>query len=89
MEQKREVLAQHRSQKEWLDYSQGLDAYLNTMEEMAAEVGRMSGRFKLAEGWHRHNHLGFSAEEMDPLGDALGDKALVDENYERRLEMPE
>ncbi len=88
MAQKREVLSQHRSQKEWLDYSQGLDTYLRAMEEMAAGVGRTSGKFDFAEGWRRHSHLGFSAEEMDPLRGALGDKALVDEDYERRLEVP-
>lgn len=88
MDFKREVLSQHQSQKEWLDYSQGLDAYLDTMEKMAAEVGRMSGRFKYAEGWRRHTHLGFSAEEIDPLAEVLRCKVVIDRDYERRLEMP-
>ncbi len=70
---KRKALACHRSQKDWLDASQGLDSYLKTMEEMCAQVGRMSGRFKFAEGWRRHSHLGFGSEEFDPLSEALGE----------------
>lgn len=73
---KREMLAQHASQKEWLDHSQGMDSYLITMEEMCAEVGEMSGRFPYAEGWRRHNHLGYSVEPIDPLSDALGESVL-------------
>jgi N-acetylglucosamine malate deacetylase 1 len=83
---KREMLAQHRSQKEWLDVSQGMDSYLATMEQLAAEVGRLSGRFTHAEGWRRHSHLGFCAEDADPLAEALGDRVLVNEGYRRRLE---
>ena len=85
-EKKRRMLACHRSQKEWLDRSQGIDAYLVTMEEMGAEVGRLSGRFSHAEGWRRHLHLGLSPVERDPLAEVLGDKAFIDEAYERLLE---
>ncbi len=42
---KRKMLAQHRSQKEWLDVSQGMDAYLTTMEEMSREAGTLSVAF--------------------------------------------
>ena len=70
---KREMLACHKSQKEWLDQSQGLDNYLNTMEEMSAEVGQMSGEFAYAEGWRRHSHLGFASEDFDPLMETLAD----------------
>jgi len=83
--QKREALAQHRSQKEWLDVSQGMDAYLTTMEALSAEVGRMSGRFRHAEGWRRHSHLGFCGEEDDPLVDALGDLVAINQDYRRSL----
>ena len=71
-ETKRQALACHRSQKEWLDASQGLDSYLRAMAEMAEAVGRLSGRFRVAEGWQRHNPLGFSGEAFRPLEDALG-----------------
>jgi LmbE family N-acetylglucosaminyl deacetylase len=77
---KREMLARHQSQKEWLDVSQGLDAYLTTMEEMSRQVGRMSGRFRCAEGWTRHLHLGFCDEDADPLAAALGEGCFVVES---------
>lgn len=68
---KRDMLACHRSQKEWLDESQGFDNYLKMMEDMAAQVGRMSGEFDYAEGWRIHSHMGFGPEDFDPLADAL------------------
>lgn len=68
---KRDMLAQHRSQKEWLDASQGMDAYIQEMESISREVGRMSGRFEYAEGWRRHAHLGFGPEDLNPLQDLL------------------
>lgn len=68
---KREMLACHKSQKEWLDHSQGLDSYLITMEEMSAQVGELSGKFNYAEGWRRHSHLGYGPEDFDPLIQAL------------------
>ena len=71
MQRKREMLSCHRSQKEWLDKSQGLDNYLKTMEDMCARVGGLCGKFAYAEGWRRHSHLAFGPEDFDPLGDAL------------------
>lgn len=83
---KREMLACHKSQKEWLDISQGMDAYLEVMADFGRQVGALSGRFEYAEGWRRHSHLGYSAKEIDPLSDALGDLCLIDEAYERWLD---
>jgi hypothetical protein len=71
---KREMLAEHRSQRAWLRSSQGIDSYLAAMDEMAAEVGKMSGCFAHAEGWTRHLHLGFCDPQADPLAEALGEK---------------
>lgn len=82
LETKRQALAAHRSQKEWLDVSQGMDSYLQTMEEMSLALGQASGKFQHAEGWRRHSHLGFSAEEIDPLKHALGQAALANADYE-------
>lgn len=82
---KREALACHKSQKEWLDVSQGLDSYLNTMEDMCKTVGDWSVVFPYAEGWRRHLHLGFCAEDTDPLTEALGHQCLVSEEYEQAL----
>ena len=71
IQDKLEILACHRSQKEWLDKSQGMDSYLRAMEEICRETGTMSGRFEYAEGWRRRSHLGFCAEDADPLSAAL------------------
>lgn len=68
---KREMLACHTSQKEWLDVSQGMDAYLTEMERMSAEMGRLSGRFTQAEGWRLHSTLGFGPEEFNPIKEQL------------------
>jgi LmbE family N-acetylglucosaminyl deacetylase len=82
---KREALAAHASQKEWLDASQGMDSYLLAVDEMSLAVGRMSRRFKHVEGWRRHLHLGFSAAGADPLATALGRNYFVNSAYERSL----
>jgi hypothetical protein len=83
---KREALAAHKSQRGWLDTSQGISSFLLAMENMRLEVGRMSKRFKCAEGWRRHLHLGFSATDDDPLDEALGRNYLVNAAYENMLE---
>jgi len=72
MDEKTAMLAEHRSQKDWLDRSQGLDSYLHTMRDLSREVGRMSGRFEFAEGWRKHLSTGFCPPAADPLGTALG-----------------
>lgn len=77
MEKKTAMLGEHRSQKEWLDKSQGMDSYLAAMEDMAREVGRLSGRYEFAEGWRRRSHLGFCSEDANPLVDALKESCLV------------
>ena len=84
--EKREILACHRSQREWLDATQGIGNYLLTMEELSREVGRQSAVFPHAEGWRRHSHLGFSATDGDPLLDALGQACRVNDEYEHRLD---
>ncbi|MEM7145614.1 MAG: PIG-L deacetylase family protein [Verrucomicrobiota bacterium] len=73
---KREALAAHASQKEWLDRSQGMDSYLVTLDEVAAELGKMSGSFQYAEAWRRHLHYGYSAKDEDPFPALLGDHYL-------------
>jgi LmbE family N-acetylglucosaminyl deacetylase len=71
IEKKRAMLAHHRSQKSWLDRTQGMDAYLDSMQALNREVGQMSGRFTYAEGWRRRLHLGFCERSTDPLPSAL------------------
>jgi N-acetylglucosamine malate deacetylase 1 len=79
------ALAQHKSQQDWLDASQGMNSYLKTMDRMSLEVGRLSRRFTHAEGWRRHSHLGFSSSELDPLAAALGKDYFVNDRYEGSL----
>jgi LmbE family N-acetylglucosaminyl deacetylase len=76
---KRSILAHHQSQKRWLDESQGMDSYLATMEDLSREVGAMSNRFEYAEGWRRRSHLGFCAENADPLSSALSEYVHIPE----------
>jgi N-acetylglucosamine malate deacetylase 1 len=83
---KRAALAAHESQKSWLDASQGMDSYLRIMDDLSLEVGKMSRRFKHAEGWRRHLHFGFCAADADPLRDALRSESLVNRAYLRQLE---
>jgi len=68
---KRQALACHASQSEFLTQTQGFDNYLAAMDGFSRELGRMSQRFEYAEGWRRHSHLGFCDEQTDPLKDAL------------------
>ncbi len=71
LEAKTRMLACHQSQKKWLDDSQGIDSYLKNMQEMSAAMGKLSGRWKYAEGWSRHLHLGFGPAYLDPISQAL------------------
>lgn len=72
IQRKREALSAHKSQKEWLDVSQGMDSYLVDMENTSREMGKQSGVFKFAEGWRPHAHMGFCESGANPLKDALG-----------------
>lgn len=77
MAQREKLLACHASQKDWLDKTQGFDSYLTLMKSLAEKVGGMSGRFKFAEGWRRHSHVGFTREDCNPLADMLKDRCLT------------
>lgn len=83
LDRKVAMLAHHKSQKKWLDVSQGHDSYLHTLRELDAEGGRLSGAFAFAEGWRRHLHLGFCSPEDDPLWEALRDRIRVCETGSR------
>lgn len=75
-EAKRNALACHASQKEWLDATQGQESFLTTMDDFSRALGRQTKRFRHAEGWTRHLHYGFGAEADDPLRAVLGRKYL-------------
>ncbi len=77
LEKKKEMLSQHKSQKDWLDKSQGMGSYVKTMVDMTEEMGRMSKKFKYAEGWRLHNYLGYSSKEINPLCEILEEDCLI------------
>lgn len=84
-DRKRAALAAHASQKSWLDRTQGMDSYLRVMDGMAAEVGRWSGKFRFAEGWRRHSHLGYAAADTDLLAQVLRRRARINRAYEKAI----
>jgi LmbE family N-acetylglucosaminyl deacetylase len=73
---KREALACHASQQEWLDRTQGMNSHVETMETFSRAMGKQSRKFRHAEGWSRHLHHGFGDAEDDPIRDALGARRL-------------
>lgn len=77
MQKKWDMLACHKSQKEWLDVSQGMDAYQLTMREFMGNLGKRSGKFKYAEGFRRRSWLGYSAREIDPIKEVLGEDNVI------------
>ena len=69
MERKLAMLECHRSQQEWLQTTQKMNSYLQTMLGLSAEVAKLSKLdCNYAEGWHQHLHLGLGAQDFDPLG---------------------
>jgi len=84
---KRAALSEHHSQQDWLVVSQGMNSFLAKAESDARLVGRVSKKFKFAEGWRRHLHYGFSATDVDPVREALGKNYLVNKAYARGLEL--
>lgn len=73
IEQKTQMLACHESQVSWLDESQKMPSFLESMREISRYTGRLSGKFEYAEGWSRHLHFGFCAADADPLAEALAE----------------
>jgi LmbE family N-acetylglucosaminyl deacetylase len=85
IEVKQAMLSEHRSQQAWLQDSQGMNSYVQTMLDLGrevveivsgADVSNRTVACKYAEGWRRHLHLGYSAQAIDPLRDALGDHVI-------------
>lgn len=62
------ALEAHASQQGWLDATQGMGSYVQSMVEAGREWGRKcGGGCAVAEGWRRHLHQGLSRTEIDPL----------------------
>lgn len=75
IETKVRALECHRSQKDWLDESQGMDSYVGSLLKMSSALGAMSEGFRHAEGWRRHSHFGFCSGNENPLLEQLGPAA--------------
>ncbi|MEZ5299338.1 MAG: LmbE family protein [Verrucomicrobiales bacterium] len=71
---KREALAAHASQKEWLDVSQGMDSYLASMEDMSRQVGLLSGKFEHARAGGGTATSGFRRQKTTRWLEALGER---------------
>jgi LmbE family N-acetylglucosaminyl deacetylase len=76
LEKKQALLACHRSQQSWLDSTQKMSSYLQTMVDMDKHRGGLSGRFDYAESFRQRLHFGFSGAGFDPLCEALGKHAF-------------
>ena len=76
MDTKLRMLGCHESQRQWLDETQGLDDYLESMRQSGAEVARLSGQsgWDYAEGFRQHSHVGFSTRDGNLLAEVLGDR---------------
>jgi len=81
LQDKSHALSAHRSQQEWLDVSQGMGSYLKYMEDLSRQVGAMSKRFRFAEGWRKHLHVGFCGPKVDPLKKTLKHHCLQNPRY--------
>ncbi len=73
LDRKAQILGCHQSQQAWLDSTQKMSSYVQSMIDMDRERGVLSGRFEYAEAFRRHLHLGFSSANFDPLLRALAD----------------
>jgi N-acetylglucosamine malate deacetylase 1 len=63
IEQKRELLSFHRSQRDWLRAHHGIDQYLEQMTAWAAKYGKECG-VSYAEGFRQHLGHGYPSEEI-------------------------
>jgi N-acetylglucosamine malate deacetylase 1 len=87
LERKTAMLSAHASQDQWLDATQRISAYLETMVQLNAEVGQLSRQhsstgFEFAEGWRKHLHLGLARADFDPLPQALADSCILKNSHD-------
>jgi LmbE family N-acetylglucosaminyl deacetylase len=74
MHRKLKMLECHHSQQGWLQSTQQMNSYLQTMLDLGQEVAALSKTdCQYAEGWRKHLHLGFGSSAFDPLRDSLGE----------------
>lgn len=71
---KREMLARHSSQREWLKRQHGIDDYIETMEEWTRSRGRLAG-LEYAEGFRRYP--GHPYPQTPLLEKLLGTRVII------------
>ena len=72
--ERKELLELHKSQKDWLDTSQGVGLYVDAMYSMSIDLAKRYDRAGHVEGWRRRLHLGYCDSEFSPLEAALGSR---------------
>jgi LmbE family N-acetylglucosaminyl deacetylase len=74
IEEKKLMLARHKSQREWLLKHHGIDDYLETMERWTRECGRRAG-LEFGEGFRRYK--GHPYPQTPLLEELLGSEFVV------------
>jgi len=73
LDRKLAMLQCHHSQQQWLQSTQNMNSYLQTMLELSKEVAQLAEMdCCYAEGWQKHLHLGLGSKEFDPLSQLFG-----------------
>lgn len=73
-EEKKMMLARHKSQRDWLLKHHGIDDYLDTMERWTRECGRRAG-IEFGEGFRRYK--GHPYPQTPLLEELLGESLVV------------
>ena len=74
LEEKRMLLAKHKSQREWLLKHHGIDDYLDTMERWTRECGRRAG-IEFGEGFRIYK--GHPYPQSPLLEELLGEELII------------
>jgi N-acetylglucosamine malate deacetylase 1 len=70
IKQKTAMLHCHRSQQGWLQSTQKMNSYLETMLSLSRETAVLAGsKSEFAEGWRQHLHFGFGSPDFHPLSE--------------------
>ncbi len=71
IEVKQKMLECHESQRGWLDATQKMSSYVQSMLDLGSDLASKFGRKGYLEGWRQRNPLGFGPIGHDPLAAAL------------------
>lgn len=82
MQKKREMLAMHASQREWLRRQHGIDDYILTMERWTRERGAAAG-LEYGEGFRRYP--GHPYPQTPLLEELLGSRVILDSSRPHHL----